>query len=164
MIFKNLTSFTKKKCPKMQNLWISLILYLRSQFLFKLIEIWTRYSFGNLEEIQGGFFENFDFFWFYANFGPRVYSNRACRLVHPSLNISKTAHSIFLELCMKLGVNKVKKVTLPEFWKKVLIQGLRGIKGIGGGQFLLFWYMFIALSFFFPKWGHTLLSYCYFWF
>ena len=36
-------------------------------------------------------------------------------LVRQSLNISETAHSIFLKLCMKIGVNKVKKVTRPEF-------------------------------------------------
>ena len=35
--------------------------------------------------------------------------------VRPSLNISGTAHLIFLKLCMKFGVNKVKKVTRPEF-------------------------------------------------
>ena len=42
-------------------------------------------------------------------------------------------------------------------------------KGIEGGpgpkiyiSFILIYV--IALSFFFPKWGHTLLNYCYFWF
>ena len=42
-------------------------------------------------------------------------------------------------------------------------------KGIGGGpgpkiyiSFILIYV--IALSFFFPKWGHTLLNYRYFWF
>ena len=48
-----------------------------------------------------------------------VHCNRPCPsvrpLVRPSLDISETAHSIFLKLCMKLGVNKVKKVTRPEF-------------------------------------------------
>ena len=38
-----------------------------------------------------------------------------CPLVCLSLNILETAHSTFLELFMKLGVNKVKKVTRPEF-------------------------------------------------
>ena len=53
--------------------------------------------------------------------GPRVYPMGSMvialvrRLVGPSLNILETAHSIFLKLCMKLGVNKVKKVTRPEF-------------------------------------------------
>ena len=70
--------------------------------------------------------------------GPRVYPMGSMVIalvrplvrpsVSPSLNISKTAHSIFLKLCMKLGVNKVKKVTRPEFGKKILIRGLRGIK------------------------------------
>ena len=32
---------------------------------------------------------------------------------------------VFLKLCMKLGVNKVKKVTRPEFWEKILIWGLQ---------------------------------------
>ena len=44
--------------------------------------------------------------------GPSVRSILSVRL---SLNILETAHSIFLKLCMKLGVNKVKKVTRPEF-------------------------------------------------
>ena len=58
-------------------------------------------------------------------FGPRVYPMGSMVIalvrplvrpsVSPSLNISETAHSIFLKLCMKLGVNKVKKVTRPEF-------------------------------------------------
>ena len=51
--------------------------------------------------------------------GPRVYPKGS--YVHgpsvwPSLNISETA----LKLCMKLGVNKGKKVTRQEFWKKNL--------------------------------------------
>ena len=33
----------------------------------------------------------------------------------PSLNISETAHYFFLKFCMKLGINKVKKVTGPRF-------------------------------------------------
>ena len=35
--------------------------------------------------------------------------------VGPSLDILETAHKFFFKLCMKLGVNKVKKVTLLEF-------------------------------------------------
>ena len=58
-----------------------------------------------------------------------VLSNRPCPSVSPSfspsLNILETAHSIFLKLCMKLGVNKVKKVTQPEF-KKNLNPGMKG--------------------------------------
>ena len=50
-------------------------------------------------------------------------SNRPCPLVRwsvspsvsPSFNTSETVHSIFLKLCMKLGVHKVKKVTRLEF-------------------------------------------------
>ena len=66
--------------------------------------------------------------------------------VHPSLNISETAHSIFLKLCMKLRVNKVKKVTRPEFLKKTLISetqsplipGLRFFQNSGRVTFLLY--------------------------
>ena len=55
-----------------------------------------------------------------------VHGNRPCPSispsvspsVRPSLNITETAHSIFLKLCMTLGVNKVKKVTQPEFLEK----------------------------------------------
>ena len=38
-----------------------------------------------------------------------------CWSVRLSLNISETAHSFFLKLCMKLGVNKRNKVTQLEF-------------------------------------------------
>ena len=72
-------------------------------------------------------------------FGPWVYSKGSlvitsvvrpsvCVSVRLSLNISETAHYFFLKLYMKSGVNKVKKVTRLEFWKKILIRGLRGIK------------------------------------
>ena len=40
---------------KMQNSQISFELYLVSQFLLKLAEIWTRQSLDDLEEIQKGF-------------------------------------------------------------------------------------------------------------
>ena len=39
-------------------------------------------------------------------------------VVHPSLYVSETSHQFFLKVCMKLIVNKVKKVTGPEFSKK----------------------------------------------
>ena len=44
-----------------------------------------------------------------------VHSNRPRPSVRPSLYISETAHSFFLKLYMKLGVNEVKKVTRPKF-------------------------------------------------
>ena len=49
-----------------------------------------------------------------------------CPSVCPSSNISETAHQFFLKLCMKLGVNKIKKVTWQGFRKKNLIQGIKG--------------------------------------
>ena len=70
-------------------------------------------------------------------FGLRVYPEGSlvitlvcgsvCLCVRPSLDISETAHQFFLELCMKLGVNKVKKVTQTGFIK-TLNPGLRSIK------------------------------------
>ena len=48
----------------------------------------------------------------------RVHSNRP--LVRSSLDSSL----VFSEIFMKLGVNKLKKVTQPELEKKILIQGL----------------------------------------
>ena len=72
LIFKILTSFAGKmaKNEKMRNSQISFKVFEESQILVKFAEIWTRQSLNDLEEIQIGFFENFDFFCFYANFSP----------------------------------------------------------------------------------------------
>ena len=74
-------------------------------------------------------------------FGPWVYSpgslviTLVVRLsVCPSVRVSVCLWisqipliSFFLKFYMKLGIIKVKKVTRPGFWKKMLIRGLRGI-------------------------------------
>ena len=49
-----------------------------------------------------------------------VHSNRPCPSVRPSVRLSVFKYLgnrslVFLKLCMKLGGNKVKKVTWPEF-------------------------------------------------
>ena len=46
-----------------------------------------------------------------------------CPLVRPSLDISETAHSFFLKLSMKLGVNKVKKSDTAEILQHLGIKG-----------------------------------------
>ena len=64
-----------------------------------------------------------------------VLSNRpclsVCLSVRPSVLLSfkylREGSLVFLKLWLKLGVNKVKKVTWPKFSKKILIQGLRGV-------------------------------------
>ena len=48
-----------------------------------------------------------------------------------SLNISETGD---LKFCMKLGINKVKKVKRLEFLEKILIRGL-SVKNLGLGAF-----------------------------
>ena len=53
-----------------------------------------------------------------------------CPSVGLSLNISETAHSFFPKLCIKLEVNKVKKVTWTEFSLKILILGLSAINWV----------------------------------
>ena len=47
---------------------------------------------------------------------------------------------------MKLGVNKVKKVAQPEYWKKILIGGLRGIKCQKFRSADIFWYRSLEVS------------------
>ena len=68
-------------------------------------------------------------------FGPHVYltGSYVVTLVCPSvlglsLNISETSDYFFLKFCIRLGVNKIKNVAQPKFWKKILIHGLRGFK------------------------------------
>ena len=68
-----------------------------------------------------------------SNIGPRVYPVGSIVIVFVCLSSRRSVfrylgdHSlIFLKYCMKLGVNKVKKVTRPKFWKKNINPGIKG--------------------------------------
>ena len=61
---------------KLRFFYISLKLYLVSQFWSKLAEIWTRSSLDD-EENQRGFFENFNFLRF-----PTIFNTQNCKISH----------------------------------------------------------------------------------
>ena len=58
--------------------------------------------------------------------------------VGQSLNISETTYYIFPKLCMTLVVNKVKKVTRPEFKKNINLGFLDFFSESGSLKFLIF--------------------------
>ncbi len=76
--------------------------------------------------IQIAFWIQLDVFVFWTGLGQvlkiHVVGNRSF--------FSETAHRIFLIFCMKLGVNKAKKVTRPDFWKKISFHIIRLIMSI----------------------------------
>ena len=74
-----------------------------------------------------------------------------CPCVCLLLNISETAHSFFLKLCMKLQVSKVKKVTRRKFWRKKL--NLK-IKGDWVSKILVFWHFLVDRSLKLPNFLH----------
>ena len=79
-------------------------------------KIWTK---------ETKFWLNFLYIFWTPGLPEGILSNRPCPLVRgqsvgPSLNISETAHWFFLIFCMKLGHHKDRKVTEPDFWKKIV--------------------------------------------
>ena len=74
--------------------------------------------------------------------------------------------SMCFDLLYRIYDNFQDKKLIKNMSQTQVLPPLKGYRGGPGKKISISFILIyvIALSFFFPKWGHTLLNYCYFWF